>query len=273
MAHDHPTAGHAGRLKTLYRLLPRIYWPTMRKAVFKYVQSCLLCQQFKYPSAPTASPMQLHIVSQPWHTIGIDIMEPFPPTPRQKRFLLVIVDYFTRWVELFALRQTTATHMTNIVVDEIVCPYGVPRYILSDNGPQFVSQLFNTICNSLDISRKLTANYHPQSNMTEHVNRTLKAQIATYAHRNSATWDKEQQKLASAIRTSINENTGDTPAYLNLGLDPIVPLDLITEKFSSQPPSLIPEQKFLQNYGAELTNDLRTTYHLVRERSEIQKLI
>ncbi|CAF2133846.1 unnamed protein product [Rotaria magnacalcarata] len=86
-----------------------------------------------------------------------------------------------------------------------------------DNGPRFVSQLFKDACDSLGIKRKFTANYHPQTNMTERVNRTLKEQIAIYAQNHSGLWDKEVQKLAFAIRTSINETTGETPAYLNFG--------------------------------------------------------
>ena len=153
----------------------------MRRDVFKYVQSCTSCQRFKYNNAPTAPLMQLHSVTQPWHTIGIDIMGLFPPTPRQKKFLLVVVDYFTRWIELFALRSTTATDIANILINEIICRYGTSSYILSNNGPQFVSQLFKEVCSSLGIDRKFTANYHPQTNMTERINRTLKAKIAIYA--------------------------------------------------------------------------------------------
>ncbi|CAF1339961.1 unnamed protein product, partial [Rotaria magnacalcarata] len=128
-AHDHPTAGHAGRIKKLFRLPSRVYWHLMRKDVYKYVQSCIGCQQFKYSNTPTPISMQLHIITEPWHTIGVDIMAPFPPTPRQKRYLLVIVDYFTRWVEMFALRRTTATDISNIVINEVICRYGIPTYI------------------------------------------------------------------------------------------------------------------------------------------------
>jgi hypothetical protein len=95
-AHDHPMAGHAGRVKTIHRLSSRVFWVALRKDVYKYVQECTLCQQFKYNNQPLAMPMKLHMVTEPWHTIGIDIMGPFPITQRQKQFLLVTVDYFTR---------------------------------------------------------------------------------------------------------------------------------------------------------------------------------
>ena len=161
----------------------------MRRDVFKYVQTCGDCQQFNYNNSPVPAPMQLHTITQPWYTIGVDIMGPFPPTPRQKKYLLVVVDYFTRWVELFPLRRTTATDIANILINEIICRYGAPSYILSDNGPQFVSQLFNELCTLLGITRKFTANYHPQTNMSERVNRTLKAQIAIYTQRQPSLWD------------------------------------------------------------------------------------
>ncbi|CAF3569536.1 unnamed protein product [Rotaria socialis] len=200
-------------------------------------------------------------------------MGPFPPTPRQKRYLVVIVDYFTRWVEMFALRRTTATDISNIVINEVICRYGIPTYILSDNGPQFVSQLFKDVCDSLGIKRKFTANYHPQTSMTERVNRTLKAQIAIYAQNHPGLWDKEIQKLAFAIRTSINETTGETPAYLNFGRDPKLPLDLLLSSPSPGPPPTTPENKYIRYYRTNLMNNLRIAHHLVREHSEIKKLI
>ena len=271
-AHDHPTVGHAGRIKHVFRLSSRVYRPSMRRDVFKYIRACPSCQKFKYNNAPTASPMQLHTVSQPWHTIGVDIMGPLPKTPRQKRFLLVIVDYFTRWVEMFALRNTTATDIANILINEVICRYGIPSYILSDNGPQFVSQLFNEVYISLGIKRKFTASYHPHTNMAECDNRTLKAQIAIYTEHRPSSWDKEIQKLAFAVRTSVNETTGDTPAYLNFGRDPLIPVDLIVHRPITSPPPNTPEHHYVRYYRTNLMLDLRIAYDFVREHSEIKKL-
>ena len=244
----------------------------MRHDVLKYVQYCTSCQRFKYNNAPTAPPMQLYSVTQPWHTTGIDIMGPFPPTPHQKKFLLVVVDYFTRWIELFALRNTTATDIANILINKVICRYGTPSYILSDNGPQFASQLFNEGCSSLGIDRKFTANYHPQTNMTERVNRTLKAQIAIYAERHPGLWDKEIQKLAFAIRTSVNETTGDTLAYLNFGRDLQTPFDLLLAQPKTTTLLNTPEHKFIRYYRTNLIKTLRLAFEFVRDHAEIKKI-
>ncbi|CAF3259695.1 unnamed protein product [Rotaria socialis] len=64
-AHDHPTAGHGGQQKTLFRLSTRVYWKSMRKDIFNYVAACQECQQFKYKNAPTSSLMQMHLVNEP----------------------------------------------------------------------------------------------------------------------------------------------------------------------------------------------------------------
>ncbi|CAF3416709.1 unnamed protein product [Rotaria socialis] len=270
-AHDHPMAGHAGRTKTIHRLISRVYWITMRKDVHKYVQHCTLCQQFKYNNQPMSMPMKMHLVTEPWHTIGIDIMGPFPITQRQKQFLLVIVDYFTRWVELFPLRTTTADVIANVIINEVFCRYGMPTFILSDNGPQFIADLFTETCKALGIRRKLTAAYHAQTNMTERVNRTLKQQIRIYALQNHKLWDKEIQKLAFAIRTSVNETTGETPGFLNFGRDLKIPLDLIIGEKVQGSPTDLPNNNVIQQYKSNLIDNLKKAFNIAREYAEVQK--
>ena len=109
--------------------------------------------------------------------------------------------------------------------------------------------------------------------MTERVNRTLKAQLAIYTERHPSLWDKEIQKLAFAIRTPINETTGDTPVYLNFGRDPLIPLDLMLHQPITSPPSTTPEHCYIRHYRTNLMQNLRAAYDLVREHSEIKKLM
>ena len=271
-AHNHPTAGHGGQQKTLFRLATRVYWKSMRKDIFKYIAACQECQQFKYNNAPTANPMQMHLVNEPWHTIGLDIMGPLPTTARQKRFILVVVDYFTRWIELFPLKSTTSINMANILMNEVFSRYGLPKHIVSDNGPQFVSNLFKNFCDTLRIKQNLTANYHPQGNMTERVNRTLKPLIAIYAQQQHNSWDKEIQKLAFAIRTAVNETTGETPAFMMFGRDLRGPLDLLIGEATVGPRSIVVDPGIIQEYKKKLLNNLQCAYNVIREHAEIEKI-
>ena len=150
----------------------------MQKYVTQLLQSCHSCLQYKYSNQLSNSPLQMHIVQELWHTIEIDIMGLFPVTQRQKQYLLVVVvDYFTRWAELFPLRTTTFSGIVNLLVSQIICRWDCPTYILCDNGLQFISDLFANICFSLSIRNKKTSNYHPQTNMTEWLNLNLKPMI------------------------------------------------------------------------------------------------
>ncbi|CAF4077516.1 unnamed protein product [Adineta steineri] len=272
-AHDHPSAGHGGQQKTLFRLTTRVFWDSIRKDVYDYVASCQACQRFKYNNIPLANPLQIHTVNEPWHTIGIDLMGPFPKTARQKRFLLVIVDYFTRWVEVFPLRTTTSVDIAQILINEIFTRYGMPIFILSDNGPQFVSLLFDQLCKTLGIQQKFTANYHPQTNLTERVNRTLKPMLAIFAHEHPHSWDKEVQKLALSIRTSINETTGETPAFMMFGRDLKLPMDLIIGEPTQGLPPTSTDSIQINEYRKNLIHNLRSTYNFVREHSEVEKIM
>ena len=263
-AHDLPTAGHSGQQKTLFRLSTRVFWESMRKDVYNYVASCQSCQKFKYNNIPMANPMQTHLDNEPWHTIGIDIMGPFPTTSRRKRFLLVIVDYFTRWVEVFPVRTTTSVDIAQILINEVCTRFGMPTFLLSDNDPQFVSNLFQSFCETLGIKQKFTANYHPQTNMTERVNRTLKAIMAIFAQSRPKSWDKEIQKVAFALRTSINETTGETPAFMMFGRDPKLPLDLMVGEPVSNPPPRTIKIAGIDEYKENLIHNLRYAYKIVR---------
>jgi hypothetical protein len=170
------------------------------------------------------------------------------------------------------MRTTTSTDIAEVLIDQVFTRYGLPRYILSENGPQFVSNLFTEFCRLLTIQRKFTANYHPQTNMTERVNRTLKPLIAIFAQEHPHSWDKEIQKLPFAIRTSINETTGETPAFLMFGRDLIIPLDLIIGDPIQGLSHMTEEQEQIQNYRIHLMNKLRMAFNTVREHSEVEKL-
>ena len=101
-------------------------------------------------------------------------MGPLPQGKRQVKFLLVAIDYFTKWVEAEALATITEAKVQNFVWKNIVCRFGIPKTIISDNGRQFDSQMFRSFCSGLGIKNKYSSPGHPQANgQTEVTNRTL----------------------------------------------------------------------------------------------------
>ncbi|CAF3794553.1 unnamed protein product [Rotaria sordida] len=267
LAHDHATAAHLGRRKTLSRLLSRVYWPHMRRDVANYVRSCILCQQYKPTNQKPGGLMKPIIVSEPWHTVGIDITGPLPKTRRGNRFILVVVDYFTKWVELFPLQSTKASIIAQLFLDEVICRFGFPVRVISDNGVQFLSKIFIQLCNALGIHHQRTPLYHPQSNLSERINRTLKPILASLAHYDSKSWDLKLSQIAFALRTAPSESTDNSPAFLMFGRHPRQPLDLLLP-----PPAVsdnLPSSEDLSAYRQRLLTDLLPAYTTARELLDI----
>lgn len=157
--------------------------------------------------------------------LGVDLMGPFPRSPRSNEFLFVLVDYYSKWVELFVLWSAKTHLITNILVKEMFTRWGAPAYLVSDCGPQFTAQLLNDICKRWGVVQKLTTAYHPQTNLTERINRTLKTMISSYVHDNHRGWDKWIPEFRYAINSAWQESTALTLAEIALGRNLKGPLE------------------------------------------------
>lgn len=263
LAHDHATAAHLGRRKTLSRLVTRVYWPNMRQDVESYVKACPLCQQYKPINQKPGGLMRSTIFWEPWHTVGIDITGPLPKTRRGNRFVLVVVDYFTKWIELFPLQSTKANVIAQLFLDEVMCRFGFPIRVMSDDGVQFLSNVFTQLCHLLGIHHQRTSLYHPQSNLSERINRTIKPLLASLAHNDAKSWDVKLSQISFALRTAPSESTENSPAFLMFGRHPRQPLDLLLPAPSTI--DRLSTTEDLSIYCKRLLPELMSTYNTVRE--------
>ncbi len=206
--HDHPTAGHLGITKTLARLKFRFFWPKMASEVKKYVTSCTVCQLTKPSQRKPAGLMVLIRPQKPLEYVGVDFVGPLRRTSRGNAFILVFVDYFSKWVEIVAVREATAQVAASKMLSEVFSQHGAPAYLISDRGSPFVSDLFEQVLTLLGTEHRLTTAYHPQTNATERVNRTLKTAIRAYVDDKHTTWDRYIPQICFALRTAPHESTG-----------------------------------------------------------------
>lgn len=216
-AHDNPLSGHLGKFKTLMRLLEFAYWPSIRTDVWQHCRNCQKCQQHKLTNLKPAGALQSVPLVEPGYMLGMDIMGPFPRSTRQNEYLLVIVDYFSKWVEVFPMRAAKSATIVRILREEIFTRWGTPAFIVSDRGTQFTSNILDQVCKQWHVTQKLTTAYHPQSNLTERVNRNLKTMIATYVEQNHRTWDQWIYEFRFALNTAWHESTDYSPAEVALG--------------------------------------------------------
>lgn len=152
---------------------------------------------------------------EPMAELSVDLIGPLPRTPRQHRHLLVVVDKFTKFVELFPLRTPTSKVVVERMM-EVFCRHGFPRSISSDNGSVFVSNLWKSVMGHLGIKDRHTVPYRPQGQLVERHNATVKQCLMAYcsAHRD---WDRRVPEVAFAMRTCESVSTGYTPALMCYG--------------------------------------------------------
>ena len=143
------------------------------------------------------------------------------------KFLLVVIDYFTKWVKAKALATITEAKVQIFVWNNIVCKFRIPRTIISDNGRQFDSHGFRSFCSSLGIKNIYSSPGHPQANgQTEVTNRTLLKIIKSQLMGAKGAWPEELPSVLWAYRTTARTPTGETPFNLTYGTEAVIPVEV-----------------------------------------------
>ena len=219
--HADPLAeGHLGIRKTYSRLEQRVYFKNMRKYVQTFINSCHSCQESKRKYLPPVPGTSLHPAGA-WQLLASDLLGPYPRGKNNNKSILVILDVFTKYIELFPLRIATAKTMIPKFW-ETFCRFGLPKTLLFDNGRQYTSDAFHQFCSMLNIFH--ISAYHAQANVAERHQKTMKSMIITFATTQSD-WDTRLHELDFALRSAISDATGFSPAYLTFGREFRTPFD------------------------------------------------
>ncbi|GFY01634.1 retrovirus-related Pol polyprotein from transposon 17.6 [Trichonephila clavipes] len=183
-----------------------------------------MCQINNYKNALPAGRLIPIISNYPNEIVTLDLLGPYPVSRvRRNRYVLVITDHFSKWAEIIPLKKASARIIADNFFDNYISRFGVPIKLISDNGPQFISDTFENLSERLGIRHVKTVVYRPQANRTERVNRDLVQMIANYVNEQHDTWDQFLREFTYAIRTAVSETTGKTPAESFLGRKLITP--------------------------------------------------
>ena len=175
------------------------------------------------PGQPQPQPqinanLQHEPVGAKFERVAIDIMGELPLTANGNRYILVISDYFSKWTQAFPLKDMTALTVADTLVNECFSLFGVPRWLHSDQGSNFESELFQELCQLLDVKKTRTTPYHPQSDgMVERFNRTLQQMLKAFVRENRDDWDDHLPLLMMAYQSSPHESTGMSPNMMMFG--------------------------------------------------------
>ena len=212
--------GHLGQNQTIDTISKRFYWPKNGSDIKNYVRSCLSCQMRKANPFKPAGYMEYIEVNYPFEKIRIDLLGPFPKATTNARYIIVALDYLTKWAETAALDSGSAEDVTAFFVTNLVLRHGAPKSIISDRRKCFVFELNQKILKLLDTEHLTTTSYHPQTNgLCERLNHTLADMLSMYVNTNHNNWDQILPFVTFAYNTYREESTGYIPFYLMYGRD------------------------------------------------------
>ena len=216
------------------------WWPNMKKEVQEYVRKCDQCQKFALNIHQPGG--VLNPLSSPWPFAqwGLDIIGPFPKATRNKRYLLVGTDYFTKWVEAKLLANIRNVDAKKFVWKNIVTQFGVPHTLISDNGLQFDSKSFRSYCHELGITNRHSTPTYPQGNgQAKVVNKVIVNGLKKRLDDAKGKWVEELPHVLWTYRTMPRRSTGETPFSMTYGAKAVIPLETSfpTLKTSSFSPS------------------------------------
>ena len=162
--HDSLAGGaHAGIERTYHHLRTKYYWPKQWEAVYKHVQSCHECQQAKrnYQSKPAPlKPLKVTEVFHRWH---VDILGPLTETEKKEKYVLVLIDSFSKWCEAYPLKSQSSLEIKDCLFD-CFARFGAPSCLVSDRGANFLSKIVASLCELFQVKRVFTSSYHPLTN-------------------------------------------------------------------------------------------------------------
>ena len=228
LCHDNPCAAHPGISRTKNRIQQQFFWYGMGGDTKAYVQGCTTCNQNKSANRKNKFPLQMNHAGIPMEKVHMDFIGPLPKSKLGNEYILVIIDQFTKWVECIPLPNQEAETSARAAINDFFCRFGCPLILVTDQGRNFESNLFKEVCKLLQIHKSRTTAYRPSANgQVERVNRTLMASIRCYINKNPDNWDEKLSLITSALRSSVNRNTGFTPNRLMLGREINIPADIL----------------------------------------------
>ncbi|GJY52209.1 reverse transcriptase domain-containing protein [Tanacetum coccineum] len=224
--HSGPTGGHYGANYTAKKIFDSgFYWPTIYKDAHDFVTRCDTCQRQGKISQRDEMPQNSIQVCEIFDIWGIDFMGPFPSS-RGNKYILVAVDYLSKWVEAKALPTNDARVVCKFL-KSLFARFGAPRAIISDRGTHFCNDQFAKVMLKYGVTHRLSTAYHPQtSGQVEVSNRGLKRILERTVGENRASWSDKLDDALWAFRTAYKTPIGCTPYKLVYGKACHLPVEL-----------------------------------------------
>ena len=268
--HEDPKINaHLAFEKTYTKMTKNFFWEGMHNDIKNLCSSCEKCQKRKIlPNQRRPEPMALRPPPRsPFERVHIDVIGPLKKTKKENnKFILMMVDSLTKWTIATTLKEQTADEICCSILKRLICTFGVPNEIVTDNGRQFTSKEFRMFSTTTGFSHHLTSPYHHQSNgQVERPNRTIEEMLAMYTNNELDDWDQHLDEVTFALNTAINTTVKDSPFFLNFLRDPRLPSEAILR--------VEPKERNLERCFTHIREAWRRAAKLIKASQEKNKTI
>ena len=210
MCHEGIGGGHQGSAKLEIQVRRRFFWPGLQADVKNFCKQCLECELRKDPPRHPRAPLGSLQSGAFLDRLDIDLVTGLPSSePEGYRYVLTCIDSFTRFVWAFPLKTQEDTEIVRGLMDQVVCLFGIPKTIHSDQGKNFVGKVASQLYQSLGIHQSTTTAYHPQGNAyCERSHRTLMDIVSKMCRERQRQWPRYLAAAVLAINANTSESTG-----------------------------------------------------------------
>ena len=230
LAHNIPVSGHTGINGTIEKLKTFAYWPTMSRDAKSYVKLCEVCLKTKPHRGARAPMLRNPEVHKTWDRLNLDLIGPLPVSDDNNRYILSVVDVFSRFGMAIALPDKSVTTVSRAMINHIIGPFGPPRSVYSDQGTEFTGAVLHEVLRAMGVYQRHITAYRPQaSGIVERFNGHLVAILRALVYEHPGTWDITLPLATLAYNTSYHRIIRETPYFLFYLRDAYVPFKTILD--------------------------------------------
>lgn len=237
-SHDIPIAGHLSLEKTVERIQRHFYWKGLRTSVELYVKACDTCRKCKWNTTKLPGTHEAYPIPEyPWEVMAMDMKSGFPESNNGYNAVWVFVDKLTRRAHAIpCTTDITAAQLARLYFDHVFKHHGIPKRIVSDRDPRFISEFWTELWNIIGTKLNMSTTNHPQTDgSSENYIKTLSTMLRSFSQRNRKDWDRYLAAAEFAYNDSVHPATGFTPFQLDMGRNPMTPMQFMLYGVSPKP--------------------------------------